>query len=163
MSRGRLNIATCLVSGSIETDDQRVGVERLSPGRWSAPMSRMLRRSLPSHGGIDTFGTALPTGVLSGTGESVASEPSLPSSLGGRGRDGGCRASARRRRSHSLVVADEDAAAVEDVLGEHVVARDDDVAAGHDQHDREQAGDGQRVARRCAAGRAGRRRTRPRR
>ena len=34
-----------------------------------------------------------------------------------------------------------------DVERQHVVAGDDDVAAGHDQHDREQAGDRQRVAR----------------
>ena len=82
MSRGRLNIATCLVTGSIDTTMSVSVLNVLSPGRWSAPMSRMLSRSLPSHGGIDTSGTALPTGVLSGTGESVASDWSLPSSLG---------------------------------------------------------------------------------
>ena len=82
VSRGRLNIATCLVTGSIETTMSVSVLKVLSPGRWSAPMSRMLRRSLPSHGGIDTSGTALPTGVLSGSGESVASDRSLPSSLG---------------------------------------------------------------------------------
>ena len=79
VSRGRLNMATCLVSGSIETTMSVSVLKVLSPGRWSAPMSRMLRRSLPSHGGMATSGTALPTGVVSGTGESVASEPSPPS------------------------------------------------------------------------------------
>jgi len=42
-----------------------------SLGRWSAPINRMLRRSLPSHGGIATSGRALPVGVPSGSGESV--------------------------------------------------------------------------------------------
>ena len=45
------------------------------------------------------------------------------------------------------VVADEDAVAVEDVEGEHVVAGDDDVAARHHQEDGQQAGDRQVVAR----------------
>ena len=71
VSRGRLNIATCLVSGSIETTISVSVLKVPSFGRWSAPMSRMLSRSLPSHGGTVTSGRALPVGVPSGTGVSV--------------------------------------------------------------------------------------------
>ena len=71
MSRGRLNIATCLVTGSIETV---ISVSVLWPPPCSsAPISRMFRRSLPSHGAIDTFGTGVPIKVGSGVGESVGS------------------------------------------------------------------------------------------
>ena len=99
MSRGRLNIATCLVTGSIETTI-RVSVLKVpSFGRWSAPMSRMLRRSLPSHGGIDTSGTGVPTGVLAGSGVAVGSV--VPASVGvGLAEAAG---DAVASRSHSLV------------------------------------------------------------
>ena len=71
MSRGRLNIATCLVTGSIETV---ISVSVLCPPFCSsAPMSRMLSRSLPSHGGIDTLGTGVPIGDGSGVADSVGS------------------------------------------------------------------------------------------
>jgi hypothetical protein len=71
-----------LVTGSIDTTIRVSVLNVLWFGRWSAPMSRMLRRSLPSHGGIETCGRALPTGVLSGTGESVGPAASPSSSLG---------------------------------------------------------------------------------
>ena len=98
VSRGRLNMATCLVTGSIDTTISVSVLNVPSPGRWSAPISRMLRRSLPSHGGIETCGSALPTGVPSGTGESVA-PAAVPSSLGVAELPGDGVAS----RSHSLV------------------------------------------------------------
>ena len=82
VSRGRLNIATCLLTGSIDTTIRVSVLNVPSPGRWSAPMSRMFRRSLPSHGGIDTCGRALPAGVSSGTGESVGPAAVPSSSLG---------------------------------------------------------------------------------
>ena len=143
VSRGRLNIATCLLTGSIDTTISVSVLNVPSPGRWSAPMSRMLRRSLPFHGGIDTWGTALPAGVSSGTGESVgpAAVPRHRSAMPSPAR--------RRRRVEGALrvrVADEDAAVVEDALGQHVVAGDDDVAAGHHQDDREQARDREGVA-----------------
>ena len=73
MSRGRLNIATCLVTGSIETTISVSVLWVESPGRWSLPISRMLRRSLPFQGGIATVGRADPAGVASGSGLSVGS------------------------------------------------------------------------------------------
>ena len=133
-----LNIATCFVTGSIETV---MSVSVLwPPSCSSAPMSRMFRRFLPSHGGIDTSGTWLPSDG-SGVGEGVAAAlgSGVPVGVRRRGRIG------RALLVH--VVADEDAAAGQRVEGEHVVAGHDDVAAGHDQHDGEQAGGGQRVAR----------------
>ena len=57
-SRGRLNIATCLVVGSIDTT-MRVSVLNVpSRGRWSDPTRRMFSRSVPFHGGITTLGRA---------------------------------------------------------------------------------------------------------
>ena len=71
-------------------DDQGVGVEGAVARRWSAPISRMLRRSLPSHGGIDTSGRADPTGVLAGFGRRGR--------LGRAGLGRGRRQAGRRRR-----------------------------------------------------------------
>src|SRR5258706_8150599 len=80
-SRGRLNIATCLVTGSIETT---ISVSVLYVpwfGRWSDPMSRMFRRSVPSHGGIVAFGRSEPwigggvgVGGVESAGSSVGSD-----------------------------------------------------------------------------------------
>src|SRR5207245_11383856 len=55
-SRGRLNIATCLVVGSIETTIRVSVLNVPSRGRWSEPTRRMFSRSVPSHGGIVTLG-----------------------------------------------------------------------------------------------------------
>jgi hypothetical protein len=69
VSRGRLNIATCLVTGSIETV-MSVSV-LMPPPCSSAPISRMLSRFLPSHGAIETAGTGVPIGVASGVAASL--------------------------------------------------------------------------------------------
>ena len=128
MSRGRLNIATCLVTGSIETV---ISVSVLWPPRCSsAPMSRMFSRSLPSHGGIvDARDRACPRSVGSGVGATGRF-------VGLVDRTGVRRATAMLSGSQpaSLALVDEDAAA-QRVLGEQVVAGDDDVGAGHDEHD----------------------------
>ena len=64
-------MAACFVTGSIDTV---ISVSVLWPPPCSSePMSRMLRRSLPSHGGTETSGTWLPIGVGSGVGLGVAS------------------------------------------------------------------------------------------
>ena len=67
MSRGTWNIATCLVSGSMETTI-RVSVLKLapSPSRASTPTARMFSRSLPSHGG--RVGASVPCADGSGVG-----------------------------------------------------------------------------------------------
>ena len=135
MSRGRLNIATCLVTGSIETTISVSVLYVPSLGRWSVPISRMLSCSWPSHGGIETFGHVA-ADRRSGSGSVDAVGRSSP----GAGRRVDAAFLGR-------LVADEDAAALEEVEGEHVVAGDDDVAAGHDQDDRQEPGDRQRVAR----------------
>src|SRR4029079_14269059 len=73
------NIATCFVTGSIETTISVSVLYVPSFGRWSVPIRRMFRRSLPSHGGIVTFGSAEPwTGgsVMLGPGVSVG--PAAP-------------------------------------------------------------------------------------
>ena len=100
----------------------------------------MLRRSLPSHGGTETSGTWLPIGVGSGVGLGVAFGTRVRGfrGLGGGGRIAG---------AFPLVLTDEDAAARQRIEREHVVAGDHDVAARHDQHDGEQAGDRQGIAR----------------
>ena len=99
-------------------------------------MRRMFSRSLPSHGGIVTFGSAEPW-----IGGSVTVGSGVPLSAGGSVAVRG----ARRRRLHAhLVARDEDAAAEQVERGE-VVAGDDDVAAGHDEDDRQEPGDRQRV------------------
>ncbi len=73
MSRGRLNIATCLLTGSIETTIRVSVLKNPWFGRWSAPINRMLSCSLPSHGGMLTWGRADPTAVGTGVGVSVGS------------------------------------------------------------------------------------------
>ena len=59
-SRGRLNIATCFVVGSIDTTISVSVLYVPSFGRWSVPISRMFSRSVPFHGGIVTSGSAEP-------------------------------------------------------------------------------------------------------
>ena len=66
-------MATCLVSGSIETTISVSVLNVPSPGRWSVPMSRTLRRSLPSQGG--RVGAGVPV-------------PAVPSGLGSTSSDG---------------------------------------------------------------------------
>src|SRR5579859_5933624 len=62
MSRGRLNIATRFVAGSIETTIMVSVLNVPSFGRWSTPRRRMFRRSVPFHGGIARDGAAEPSG-----------------------------------------------------------------------------------------------------
>src|SRR4026207_643914 len=75
VSRGSENMTTWFVAGSIETV---IIVSVLwAPSCSSAPMSRMFRRSLPSHGGSALFvgaGASLLIGDSPGTGE----EPGPP-------------------------------------------------------------------------------------
>jgi hypothetical protein len=59
-SRGRLNIATCLLTGSMETTIIVSVLNVPSWGRWSTPTRRMFRRSVPSHGWIVASGRADP-------------------------------------------------------------------------------------------------------
>src|SRR5258706_11731327 len=97
-SRGRLNIATCLVVGSIE-DTIRVSVLNVpSCGRWSLPMSRMLRRSVPFHGGIEAAGRSEPCGagpLSDGSGELVSTGASVgPLAADGDGKVSHCDVSA---------------------------------------------------------------------
>src|SRR4051812_5200372 len=77
-SRGRLNIATCFVVGSIDTTINVSVLYVPSFGRWSDPIRRMFSRSVPSQGGIDTSGRSEPCG---GGAERVGSGESAGSSL----------------------------------------------------------------------------------
>ena len=103
-SRGRLNIATCFVVGSIETTISVSVLYVPSFGRWSVPMRRMFSRSLPSHGGIVTFGSAEPCGGGSLTRRLGAA------ALGRRIGVGRLHRARRRRLDALLVARDEDAA-----------------------------------------------------
>jgi hypothetical protein len=101
----------------------------------------MFRRSLPSHGGIATFGSAEPwTGgsVMLGPGVSVGSGASLAPG----DPDGDALPVSQLTL---LGVADEHALVAERVERDQVVAGDDRVAAGHDEDHREEPGDRDRV------------------
>ena len=79
-SRGRLNIATCFVVGSIEATIRVSVLNVPSRGRWSLPMSRILRRSVPFHGGIVAAGRSEPWGagpLSEGSGELLSTGPSV--------------------------------------------------------------------------------------
>src|SRR5690349_13584198 len=58
VSRGIWNIATCFDTGSMETTISVSVLNDVSPLRVSAPTSRTLSRSLPSHGG--SVGASVP-------------------------------------------------------------------------------------------------------
>src|SRR5579859_5148861 len=77
MSRGRLNIATRLVAGSIETTIIVSVLNVPSFGRWSTPRRRMLSRSVPFQGGAATDGAAEPSG-----GRLAAGVPEAPAPAG---------------------------------------------------------------------------------
>ena len=62
-----------MLTGSIETTISVSVLKNPCFGRWSAPISRMLSCSLPSHGGMLTWGRADPTAVGTGVGVSVGS------------------------------------------------------------------------------------------
>ena len=122
------------------------------PCSSSEPISRMLRRSLPSHGGRVWFGTGVPTGEGRGDGEGT-----------GDARLAGQRLVTRARlRRGRRVVAVGRPGVVEDAADEvhrlEVVARDRDVGAGQDEADRGQSGDGDRPSSASAAARGARRR-----
>ena len=112
-------------------------------------MSRMFRRSLPSHGGIVTFGQ-VPMPLASGVGARAVGLGRVArrrsGSLARRATPDGAWLALAGARASSSSMKTQLSTSVE---GEQVVARDDDVAAGHDEDDREQAGDRQRVERRA--------------
>ena len=97
MSRGTWNIATCLVSGSMDTTI-RVSVLKLepSPSRASTPIARMFSRSLPSHGGrvgasvpcadgsgVGITAVGLAAGSCDAPGSALSSGPCDPRAVGG--------------------------------------------------------------------------------
>src|SRR5258706_14538081 len=98
-SRGRLNIATCLVVGSIEATIRVSVLNVPSCGRWSLPMSRMLRRSVPFHGGIEAAGGSEPCGagpLSDGSGQLRSTgAPGGPLAAGGDGKASHCDPSAQ--------------------------------------------------------------------
>ena len=81
MSRGSWNITTWFVAGSIETV---ISVSVLwAPPCSSAPMSRMLSRALPSHGGIsepDASGPRLGGSETPGSSDAPEAPGELPGS-----------------------------------------------------------------------------------
>ena len=84
VSRGTWNIATSLVTGSIEATISVSVLKKVSPCRWSTPTSRMFSRPLPSQAGSGASSVpwALLTGVSRGAsdcvGVSVGPGPWLP-------------------------------------------------------------------------------------
>ena len=153
MSRGRLNIATCLVTGSIETviivsvlwpPPLLVGADQQDVQAFLA----VPRRDRRTVGTRRAESASVPRSARRRRRRSVSRARSRP----GVGDASAARRSRRRcprRRRCSCRGRPE---------REQVVAGDDDVGAGHDEHHRQQPGDRQRVARHARLVRAGRRR-----